>query len=215
MPSGPGPDQPRLLCDGSVAAQVRPTGVAVVAGAAKVAGGRADAWVDIDEREHRRRALLGLGAVTSLELLDRVLGLPRGGWVRWNDLTPEETRSLRAAPTGVVVGSALGVCRTLAPPAAVPLVLIRSASWRRGLRTASAFEPFAQRVLILDGSCRSLREVTWEADCLGVGVWIENGAGTEEVVRPAPWRQRYVTAAGWRFRERAYGVWLSAARLGG
>lgn len=99
----------------------------------------------------------------------------------------------------------------MVPPATVPLVLVRSSSWRRGLRAASVFEPFAQRVLVLDGPRRNLHMVAWEADVLGVGVWVQTSAGTEEVLAPAPWRQRYVKAAGWRFRERAYDCWLNAA----
>ena len=100
-------------------------------------------------------------------------------------------------------------------PALVPLVLVRSRSWRRGLRTASAFEPFAQRVLILEDFRQDLNRLAWEADVLGVGVWLQTDSGTRQVVPPAPWHQHYVKAAGWRFRERAYHSWLSARPLEG
>lgn len=188
------------------------TGVAFVSAGAQVAGGVGDALIEVDEQEHHRRVTSGLQTVTSLGLLDCLLGLPLGEWIRWGDLSVDDAHRLRMAPVGVVDQSPRGVRRTLVPPATVPLVLVRSFSWRRGLRRASAFEPFAQRVLLLDGSRQDLRRVTWEADVLGVGVWVHTSTGTEEVLAPAPWRQLYVKAAGWRFRERAYLSWLNAAR---
>lgn len=185
-------------------------GLAFVSGAARVAGGTGDALVEVDMAEHQRRAGLGLRAVTDLGMLARLLRLPHGELVRWADLSADDERRLRSAPDGIVYCSAAGVRRVLAYPAAVPLVLVRSRSWRRGLRAASAFEPFAQRVLVLEGFRQDLTRLAWEADVLGVGVWLKAGSRTREVVAPAPWRQHYVKAAGWRFRERAYQCWLSA-----
>jgi hypothetical protein len=202
--------QQLLLSEGPTEAPDHVPGVAFVPGAARAAGGVGDALIEVDEQEHRRRAAVGLGAVTALGLLDRLLALPLGAWVRWADLHPEAVRRLREAPAGVVEQSSEGVRRVLVPAAAVPMVLVRSASWRRGLRTASAFEPFAQRVLVLDNPRQDLVRVAWEADFVGIGVWLQTDSGIEEVVPPAPWWQRYVKAAGWRFRERAYHDWLSA-----
>lgn len=206
-----GTNQPMLLSSQLDPVTDHYAGVAFVPAGAQVAGGVGDALVEVDEQEHHRRVASGLGAVTSLGLLDYLLGLPLGEWVRWGDLSVDGVHRLRMAPVGVVDQSPRGVRRTLVPPATVPLVLVRSSSWRRGLCRASAFEPFAQRVLLLDGSRQDLRMVTWEADVLGVGVWVQTSTGTEEVLAPAPWRQLYVKAAGWRFRERAYHCWLNAA----
>jgi hypothetical protein len=185
-------------------------GIAVVAGAARAAGGSGDALVEVDMLEHQRRALSGLAAVMDLGLLAGLLRLPLGELVRWDDLSPDDARRLRLAPDGIVDRSAAGVRRVAVQPAAVPLVLVRSRSWRRGLRTASAFEPFAQRVLILEDVRQDLSRLAWEADVLGVGVWLQTESGTRQVVPPGPWRQQYVKAAGWRFRERAYHSWLNA-----
>jgi hypothetical protein len=189
------------------------TGVALVPGAAVAAGGTGDALVEVDMQEHERRVMSGIRAVTDLGLLARLLRLPDGDLVRWDDISADDHRRLRSAPYGIVDCSSAGVRRLLAAPAAVPLVLVRSQSWRRGLRTASVFEPFAQRVLILENSRQDLSRVTWEADVLGVGVWLKSGQNTREIVAPAPWQQRHVKAAGWRFRERAYSRWLSARPL--
>jgi len=185
-------------------------GIALVPGAARVAGGTGDALLEIDVPEHQRRVMSGLRAATDLGLLSRLLRLPLGGLVQWEDLSPDDQRILRSAADGIVDCSPAGVRRVLVQPVSVPLVLVRSRSWRRGLRTASVFEPFAQRVLVLEGFRQDLSQVAWEADVLGVGVWLQTGSGTREIVRPAPWRQQYVKAAGWRFRERAYSCWLNA-----
>jgi hypothetical protein len=186
--------------------------VFLVAAGARVAGGMGDAQLEVNQQEHHRRAAVGLHEVTRLGLLDRLLGLPLDEWVRWDDINPDDAQRFRMAPTGVVDLSSRGVRRLLVQPAIVVLVLVRSSSWRRGLRSASAFEQFAQRVLIVDGHHKDLKHLIWEADVLGVGVRQQTSSGTREILAPAPWRQRYVKAAGWRFSERAYGSWLSAMR---
>jgi hypothetical protein len=202
-----------LTLDAPSRAMVWGPDIALVRGAARVSGGRGDALVDLHEAEHRRRSAVGLCAVTDLGLLDRLLALPSDEVVRWDDLSQDDARRLRAAPEGVVECTLLGVRRVLSYPVSVPLVLVRSRSWRRGLQRASAFEPFAQRVLILEGTHRDLRQLTWEADVTGVGVWIQDDSAIRVVVSPAPWRQLYVKAAAWRFRERAYQCLVNAMRL--
>lgn len=186
------------------------SGAAFVPGAARAAGGTGGALVEVDLPEHRRRVMAGLGAVTDLGLLARLLSLPLGELVRWDDLSPDDQRRFRSARAGVVDCCPAGVRRMLVPAASVPLVLVRSRSWRDGLRAASVFEPFAQRVLILEDFGWDITQLAWEADLLGVGVWLQAGSGTREIVPPAPWRLRYFKAAGWRFRERAYQGWLKA-----
>lgn len=202
--------QPMLLPHQVSSGSDHSTGIAFVPAGAQVAGGVGDALIEVDEPEHHRRVRSGLGAVTTLGLLDRLLGLPLGEWVRWDDFSSDDAQRLRMAPVGVVDQAPHGVRRTLVPPVTVPLVVVRSSSWRHGLRRASAFEPFAQRVLLIDSARLELHRVTWEADVLGVGVWVQTATGTEEILPPAPWRQLYAKAAGWRFRERAYCNWLTA-----
>jgi hypothetical protein len=198
------------MADAPPAAVPWSPGVMFVPGAARVSGGTGDALVGVDETEHLRRSAAGLRAVTDLRLLDRLLALPHGELVRWEDLSAADTCRFRAAPEGVIVCTPFGVRRMLTYPASVPLVVVRSRSWRRGLERATAFEPFAQRVLLLEGTHRDLDRLTWEADVLGVGVWAHDVSDLRELVPPAPWRQLYVKAAGWRFRERAYLSLLNA-----
>ncbi len=191
------------------------SGFMLVPGAARVSGGIGDALVDVDGAEHERRSAVGLRALTDLGLLGRLLALPLGELVRWDDLSPDDARRFTTAPYGTIECSPDGVRRLLCYPVSVPLVLVRSSSWRRGLQRASAFEPFAQRVLILEGNHQDLDSLAWEADVLGVGVWVKDASRLREVVPPAPWQQQFAKGAGWRFRERAYLALLNATRPAG
>lgn len=194
-------------CEDSGLAGLLPAGT-VVPGGARAAEARGDAVVAVNTAEHDRRAAVGLGAVTNLALLDRLLCLPLGQWVRRVDLTDRERVELRRAPDGVVEVSDTGLRRVFAPAAAVPLVIVAAGSWRSGLRRTAAFAGYASRVLVLHGRHRQLGSKLWEADFFGVGVWRATATGVEQLVAPEPWRQMYVKPAGWAFRERAYEQWL-------
>lgn len=188
-------------------------GIAFVPGAARAAGGTGDALVEVNLQEHERRNKSGIHAVTDLGLLARLIRLPYNELVCWDDLSAEDQRRLRSVPDGIVDCNSAGVRRILTQPATVPLVLVRSRSWRQGLRRVSVFEPFAQRVLILHDFHSDVAQLAWQADVLGVGVWLQSDSDLREIVPSAPWQQKYVKAAGWRFRERAYHAWLTARPL--
>lgn len=191
-------------------AGVAADGEQFVLNAARVAGGRGDALMRVSHGEHERRAAAGIAAVTDLQVLDALLGLPLGMPVRSSDLSDRERVVLRSAPPGVVEASDGSVRRVLEAPVEVGLVVVRSARFREGLVRASAFAPFAQRVLLLPARPKRAADVLWEADAAGIGVWVGEPEDAEQLVAPAPWRRRYVKAAGWRFAEQAYGAWLSA-----
>jgi hypothetical protein len=187
----------------------------VVAGAARVAGAKADAVVDIDRAEHLRRARCGLGGVETLGLLDALMCVPHGEPIPVVDLGEVALWHLRRAPEGCVQWLAGGraVRRLLVPVASVPLVVVRAAGWRTGLRRAAAFEPFARRVVLLPRAGRELGGYAWEADAAGTGLWVTGpDGGVDEVVAPGEFVPRYVRPARWRFTERAYIAWLSANR---
>lgn len=196
---------------------------AAIEGAARVAGGVADAVLAVDAVEAARRRDVGTGGVGDLALLDTLMCLPVGCPVATDDLTALSRARLRAAPPGCVewLDEAAVVVRWLVPAVNVELVVVRSATWRAGLLRASAFEPFATRVVLLDRPPRALHQAAWEADAAGVGLWLST-AGTatgceaetlgevQQVVAPAPFVRRYVKPAGWRFTERAYAAWAAA-----
>jgi hypothetical protein len=182
--------------------------VDLIAGGAVVAGAAGDALVACDLSEQARRREAGLGAVTSLWLLDAVMSLPWGVPVRLSDLSESTWEHLRVAPDGVVAIDADWITRLLSPPLTVVAAVVRDVGWRRPLQRVGQFTPFAQRVIVLD-KVPPLRLI-WEAQVTGVGVWsIENGC-LAEVCAPEPFKQRYWKPAGWRFAERAYAASLIA-----
>lgn len=182
--------------------------LSIVPRGARAAGSVADALVTYDEVEHERREDLGLGAVTSLALLDALLNLPLGVSTHRDDLAPYAREVLLAAPAGVVEWDGAWVNRLLVPPLTVVAALVRTPTWRRAIQRAGRFAPFAQRLIIFDRVPSP--ELTWEANLDGVGVWAVVDGETREVCPPEPFVRRYWKAAGWRFAEHAYGAWLTS-----
>src|SRR4051812_13397215 len=70
---------------------------------ARAAGACADALLLLHDDEDERRQAAGLGAVTALVLLDRVMNLPLRTPVRSRDVDPVILARLDQAPPGVVV----------------------------------------------------------------------------------------------------------------
>jgi hypothetical protein len=183
-----------------------------VPGAARASGVRADAVVAVDVAEHARRAEAGLGAVPDLSVLHALMCLPLHAAVPVADLGDVVRRLLSKAPPGCVdwLDDRTQVRRCFVPAASAPLVVVRGATWRPALRRAAAFEPFATRIVLLTRPPRRVADIAWEADVDGAGLWITHPSGEiEEIVAPAPFVQRYVKPAGWRFAEHAYAAWLA------
>ena len=84
------------------------SGIALVPGAARAAGGTGDALLEIDVQEHQRRVMSGLRAVTDMGLLARLLRLPLVGLVPWKDLSSDDQRILRTALTASLTAPLLG-----------------------------------------------------------------------------------------------------------
>lgn len=174
----------------------------VVPRGAHAAGSVADALVIHDRVEQARRQACGLGAVTSLALLDSLMNLPAGEPVRVRDLSEDTWHQVLGAPIGAVEVDGGWVTRMLTPPLTVVAVLVRETAWRPALRRAGRFHPFAQRLVLVDQVPSP--KLTWEAQVAGIGVWADLGGQPHEVCRPEPYVRRYWKAAGWRFAENAY-----------
>jgi hypothetical protein len=185
--------------------------VEMVAGGARAAGAAGEALVAWDHAEQARRRQAGLGAITSLWLLDAVMNLPLGTPVRASDLSETTWNDLLGAPAGVVKIEGAWVTRLLTPPLTVVAAAVRGKGWRRPLQRVGRFTPFAQRLLILDTPPAS--QLMWEAAVAGVGVWVIKDHHLVVVCAPEPFKRRYWKPAGWRFAERAYAAWLSARHL--
>ena len=181
----------------------------VITRGAVTIGAAGDAVVACDYTEQARRRSAGLGAVTSLWLLDAVMTLPAGVPVRVADLSADVWASISAAPRGVAAVDGGWVTRLLSPPLTVVGAVVCGTGWRRSLQRAGRFTPFAQRLLVLEKVPPS--RLMWEAQVAGVGVWVLRDGQLAEICPPEPFTQRYWKPAGWRFAERAYSASLSAS----
>lgn len=61
---------------------------------------------------------------------------------------------------------------------------------------------------VVNRSTGDFDSLRWQADLIGVGVWMRTGADFEQIVAPAPFVRRYWKPAAWRFIEHAYKAWL-------
>lgn len=189
-----------------------PAGAILVPRGAVGAGGRADALCVLDDGEHRRRQHAGMGALTSLTVLDAMMNLPLDVPVRRSDISPYALARIGRADAALVVVEADWVTRVGRPPLTVLGALVSAPSWRDALRRAVAFGPFSQRIVVLDRAPTNIDLLLWEAELAGVGVWLSDDASTNELLAPEPFRLRYLKAATWRFAERAYRAATASAR---
>lgn len=162
-------------------------------------------WYRVDEREHARRQLVGLRAVTRPEVLDLLLGLPEGEPVPVSALSAREKAALHRVPPGVVEYDGLSVVRHAITPASVQLALVSARSWKAGLASAARFAPFCTRAMLLHRAPRDLSEMQMQADFYGVGVVLRREGELQLLVAPRPFVRHRFTAAGWQFLEDVYG----------
>lgn len=221
-----GPLASRSHSGGSIAAMPHPArldqplrpstltdGMILVRGGAIGGGVRADALCVLDVGEHARRQEGGIGAVTSLAILDAVMTLPMGVPVRRRDITPTAWARMERTDEALVLVDGHWVTRVGRPPLTVLGALVSGRRWRDALRRASAFGPFSQRIVVLRQLPASMDLLLWEAELAGVGVWLADDMITREVLAPEPFKLRYVKAATWRFAERAYRAATASARF--
>lgn len=185
--------------------------LSIVRHGARSAGSVADALAMHDTTEQARRREFALGAVQSLALLDALLNLPLRVPTHRDDLAPYARELLWRAPAGAVELDGAWVSRLLTPPLTVVAAVVRTRTWRRAIQRAGRFAPFAQQIMVFDRV--PAPELTWEANAAGIGVWVEVDGETREVCRPEPFARRYWKAAGWRFTEHAYAMWLTSTPL--
>jgi hypothetical protein len=165
------------------------------------------AWltVSINTSEWRRRERYGLGALTGLEVLDGLLGLPLGLPVPTEALTARERQLVRRVPHSVVVQCAdATVIRRAEPVLECSLAVVFARSWSAGLADASKFAPFCQRLTVLESCLAEEMEACLEASYYGVGLLARTENKHVMLVPPEPLIGRRVTAAGWWFTEETY-----------
>ncbi|MGH3659561.1 MAG: hypothetical protein ACRDUA_23175, partial [Micromonosporaceae bacterium] len=77
-------------------------------------------------------------------------------------------------------------------------------------RSVSRYVGYCQRIVMLPKPPRGLPRISWQADLIGVGVWIRppDSDDITEIVPPAVFEQQVVKPVRWRFIENAYRTWL-------
>jgi hypothetical protein len=138
-------------------------------GPVNLLGTRVEARANINNREHKRRTALALGAVTDPALLERLLDLPLGELVddpvAWAE-TADQTE-------GIVerADDHCAVQRLLEPPLTITDVIVSGQAGRglKAVQEASLFASFCSRWVALDEEHPSDR-VVMEAKLCGVGL---------------------------------------------
>ncbi|MEV6427227.1 hypothetical protein [Nocardia sp. NPDC051463] len=154
--------------------------------------------------EVARRAALGLGAVTQMDLLDALMGLPAGLPVPVGDLTDRERRIIRRAPAGVVDVSAGQCTRRVVAPVSAQFVVVASRSWKEGLRSAGQFAPFCSRAMLLRSVPEDLDDARVQASFFGIGICVFTSVGLRMLVDPQPYVRQRHSCGQWWFAEKLY-----------
>lgn len=97
-------------------------------------------------------------------------------------------------------------------PVRVHATAVRARTWRDELRRAGRFAGVTSAAVVLPDTSRIADSRLWEAEVLGVGVWLAGPGGLTEMIPASPGRPIQIGAALWRFEERAYQASLKASR---
>ncbi|MFI9411362.1 hypothetical protein [Nocardia gamkensis] len=155
----------------------------------------------LDTAEISRRQAAGLAAVTQMDLLDALMGLPVNFPVAVADLTDHERRLLRRAPAGVLDSGGSYYTRRAVAPLAAQFAVVASRSWKDGLRSAGQFAPFCSRAMLLRSVPDDLAEARAQASFFGIGICVFDSNGLRMLVDPQPYVRQRFSCGQWWFAE--------------
>ena len=160
----------------------------------------------LDLGEHIRRRKAGMGAVTRLDWLHAMLGLPAGIPVRLDELSSCSQQIVEDLPPGCVRLSGVSAVRQLVRPLRVELavVTVDSSDWQAGLQKAGAFTGYCTRILAMAEVPGSMPQACAEAARHGVGLVVGADGSLTTAVPAVRFIPAAHTAAGWRFAEQVY-----------
>jgi len=163
---------------------------------------------ELDVVEHERRTRLGLGALTSTELLHGLWLLPSGVPVPLGALPPNKVERLRAASHSAVE-TGIGLERLYSPPGVVRSVAFVGRNADRLVQRSIRFTPIFQRIaVVVDGSKPLSPRVECTAREWAVGI-VEVNSGTATCALPAgPAETGVPSVYRWWMAELAYESWL-------
>jgi hypothetical protein len=164
------------------------------------------AWltVAVNNAEWWRREQAGLNALTRLEVLEGLLGLPLDLPVSRQVLTTHEHQLVSRLSHGVVEQRGDHVIRRVKPVVECFFAVVFARSWSTGLMDASKFAPFCAQLTVLESRPTDETEACLEASYHGVGLAVQAKDDHTMLVPPEPLGHRRVTAAGWWFTEETY-----------
>jgi hypothetical protein len=160
----------------------------------------------IDQGEHIRRRDAGMVAVTRLDWLHAMLGLPVGMPVRLDALSSCYQQIVDELPPGCVQVSGGSVVRQLVRPVRVELAVVMAEgdNWQAGLRQAGVFSGYCTRTLAMAGVPDDIPEARAAASRHGIGLVVDAVGNPVTVVRAVRFTPAAHSAAGWRFTEQVY-----------
>lgn len=157
-----------------------------------------------DATEHARRQSDGMTALTGMEALETLLGLPVDMPVLLDSLSAGDRAALRRLPAGSVHRDRREIARRAVRPLHVDLAVLTGQQPRRALEAAARFAPFCSRAVLLRRAAPRMDDFLNEASFSGVGVLLDSPSGIDMVLQPRPYRPRRHTAAAWNFTEELY-----------
>ena len=167
-------------------------------------GVRAWLTVSVNNAEWWRRERVGPHALTRLEVLDGLLGLPLGLPVPLQALTTHERQIVSRLPDGVAEQRRDVVIRRAEPVVECFFAIVFARTWSAGLADALKFAPFCARLTVLESRPADEPGACLEASYYGVGLAVQAKNDHTMLVSPEPLARRRVTAAGWWFTEETY-----------
>lgn len=171
-------------------------------------GLRVAASFDLDDGEHQRRSLLGVGPVTSLALLHSLWMIPGGGVVPESSLPPVKVALLRSANHSAVETDS-GFERLYSAPGVVRSIGFAGRNADNVISQAMRFTPIFQRVAVFPQSIRRpSSSLLAKAREWGVGVYYADGLEFETIVEPAEAVRGRPAVYRWWIAEIAYRSWL-------
>jgi hypothetical protein len=157
-----------------------------------------------DRVEVERRRVGRSGALTRLDVLDVLMGLPVGLPVARKDLTATERTLVAGAVAGAVEGHDGLIVRRAVAPVSVRFAVVAARDWRVGLERAGRFAPFCARAMLLPALPADWDDAQTQASYFGIGMCVFVDTHLRMPVQPAPHVRERHTPAQWWFAEEAY-----------
>jgi hypothetical protein len=174
-----------------------------------------NAWIAYrrDDPQHEYRTRYRVPPILELDVLNTLMSLPVGLPVPLQAMSRVDRVRLRRAPVGAVTWSTTAVTRQVRPPLTPVLAIVRNSDWMTGLRSASRFAAYCQRLLIVPELPNDTDAALAQASYYGIGVAVGRRSKIEVLLAPEELSDWQPTPAWWWFCEEVYRAVAADARL--